>query len=216
MNLLILIACLIGITSAQQQQALFSYHTILDHNNRVLLDWNIVNNISISCRLTVILTPSQRSAAPVIGLGFSDHGEFNNADFAIFEITNRQQVYVYDASTDSQGVLQRHLTTDYTLFDASVQPLRIQLFFTRSLCADPHRPSAYTIEPGTTHILHFLSFNAQINDIFNLQFAPFQHADSHDMKQTQLIKSQMFNSETSRVSRSSLRFEARVNRCAIL
>ncbi len=210
-NILLVLSSLKAVPAVSQQ--IFEHHTILDHNNRVLLDWDIINTTLITAKLTIILTSNQRLSSQdstVIGLGFSDHGQFTNADFAIFQITNQKQAFIYDALTDSQGILQRYPTSDYSLNQFSIQPLKIQLFFTRTLCANPDRPNAYTIESGTTHIIHFISLNKQIYDAFNFRFQPDKHADSHDMKQSQLIKPRL--SKTSLNPQTTMNFEARVNR----
>lgn len=71
----------------------------------------------------------------------------------------------------------------------------------------------YNIEAGTTHIIHFLYSKRQtasIYDVFNYKFIPKIDADSFDMKQTQLIKSEYFAKEHFDPIKSK-KFEVRVN-----
>lgn len=148
----------------------------------------------------------------IISKGFSNHGEFNNADFGIFEINSNKEVFVYDANTDSNGVLHEENNNDYVLNDYWINKNEITIYFERKLKTCHSKD--YVIERGTVHILHFL-FNTKhqftIYDLFDYNFKPLINADSADMKQTQLIKSTYFDKEEFSVENHK-NFEVRVNK----
>lgn len=93
---------LILVTVSARCQENFQYKTILDHANKVQLRWTAQKNEAIEFELRVLEQP----LPVIVGFGFSDHGEFENADFGVFEINKKGNVIVYDANTDSEGVLQ--------------------------------------------------------------------------------------------------------------
>ena len=83
----------------------FKYKTILDHNNRVRLEWSSVNKSSRLIRFKLILIDFKLPL--FVGFGASDHGEFENADFVVFEINWKNATIPYlDCFTNKKGVLK--------------------------------------------------------------------------------------------------------------
>lgn len=82
----------------------FKYKTILDHNDRVRLEWN-VNKTSRVVHFKLILVDFKLPL--FVGFGASDHGEFANADFVVFEIKWKNASIPYlDCYTNKKGVLK--------------------------------------------------------------------------------------------------------------
>lgn len=104
------------INSQEQQQQIekFKYSTILDHDNRIRLEWNIdKSNRVIRFNLFVV---ALRKFPYLIGFGASDRGLFTNADLVVFEIKSRNDNLTYlDCYTDRKGVLKVDQSGDYVL-----------------------------------------------------------------------------------------------------
>lgn len=99
----------------------FKYSSILDHNDRVLLDWNVnKTNKRIRFKLTLV----DVKLPFFVGFGASDHGEFENADLIVFELKskNSSSVNYIDCYTNNAGVLKAdpQRTSSYRYENAEV------------------------------------------------------------------------------------------------
>lgn len=94
---------------AQEQQSTaqvdeFKYETILDHDNRVRLKWN-VNKASKQIQFKLMLVDFRLPL--LVGFGASDRGSFRNADLVVFEIkTLSSNISFLDCHTDHNGFLR--------------------------------------------------------------------------------------------------------------
>jgi len=174
----------------ENSEVKFPYETILDHDNKVQLKWNIKEKI-ITFNLILIGMYSPADYLTV-GFGMSDRGKFDNAKFILFEIDLKKSlVTFFEAHTDSEGKLNQ-IKKDQNIYSSfrvkSITENRIELIFERNLITC--NQNDYQIEGGTVHLLHFV-YKHRISEIEG--FKPTQSADLFDMKQTQLIKSTYFN-----------------------
>lgn len=100
----ILLAPLISIVIARSHKKNdFKYETILDHDNRVRLQWNVdkeSKQIQFKLELIDFRLPL------IIGFGASDRGQFENADLVVFELFANSSLNYLDCYTDAKGVLR--------------------------------------------------------------------------------------------------------------
>lgn len=109
---LFIISLTLGASAPQTDE--FRYSTILDHDNRVQLEWN-VDKAAKTVRFKLAVVALRRFPF-LIGFGASDRGLFTNADLVVFEIKSRDSNVSYlDCYTDRSGVLKVDKSTDYTL-----------------------------------------------------------------------------------------------------
>jgi dopamine beta-monooxygenase len=181
----------------------FPYKLVLDHDNRVKLEWDIKKlDKSIIFKLT-FLVPIE-SDDILFGFGMSDRGEFINADIVLFHIDLIEKKFtIQDCHTDNYGVLIKDKKENYSLLGSIITQLdspdwQIEILFTRKLdTCDKY--GDYLIETGTVHLIHFYLDNHSKNSISyyldqKTDFIPQRDAKI-DMKQTQLIRSTYYNNE---------------------
>lgn len=102
-----------GYTQEASQPEEFKYATILDHDNRVQLEWIVDKTAGKQIRFKLIAVGIKRFPF-VIGFGASDRGEFENADFIVFELPSRNSTLNYlDCHTDQKGILKVDSSLDY-------------------------------------------------------------------------------------------------------
>lgn len=100
------------VSSQSAEEFKFKYATILDHDNRVQLEW-LVDKTAKQIRFKLIAIGIKRFPF-VIGFGASDRGEFENADLVVFDLQSRNSNLTYlDCYTDEKGVLKADSSPDY-------------------------------------------------------------------------------------------------------
>jgi dopamine beta-monooxygenase len=176
----------------------FKYSTILDHDNRVRLEWtdtleaNSKNEKFIAFKIIVI----SRRLPIIVGFGMSDRGKFENADFIVIEIKSEDEpVTTYDSYTDKNGVLHKdNEKSSYEYLNFDISQDEIEIYFIRKI--DTCDPQDFKIEPGTIPLIHFLlkknsifDKTRSINSLYDGSFKPDRDADSYDMKHSQLLRS---------------------------
>ncbi len=168
---------------------IFLYETILDHDNKVQLEWNVQNE-TIRFKL-ILLLEIKSTDYLTFGFGMSDRGRFENAEFILFEINQikNQKINLIESYTNADGFLKKSISPNKIYkyvshsIDSSIKN-QIELIFDRQICNANN--VLYQIDAGTVHIIHFI-YNNKIE--WSKMFKPTESADSFDMKQTQLIKS---------------------------
>lgn len=191
MNILTFVLfCLLGCNLSLAE---FKYKTILDHDNRVRLEWNITEFKQEKYVIfKLILFPNRLPL--IFGFGMSDRGEFKNADFLVFDL-GYDEIKFADSYTNSEGILRKDLKSNYLILNYEIkEPLRLEITFERKL--DTCDQKDYLIESGTVHLVHFLLNKRQLypnlRSLFAKKFRPWTDADLVDMKQSQLIRSTYF------------------------
>jgi dopamine beta-monooxygenase len=177
-----LYAAAIANCQSQGEEAAFKYKTILDHENRVQLEWN-VNKASKLVRFKLVLVNFKPPY--LFGFGMSDHGEFTNADFVVFDIQQNGSLAYFDAFTDKNGILKRDTRQNWELVNFKLLKRNAEITVERKF--DTCDPRDYRIEWGTVHVVHFVALNGVSN---NLSVVGLKQKA---MKQTQLIKSTYFD-----------------------
>lgn len=102
-------------SSCQEKlQDQFKYETILDHDNRVQLHWNVdKTNRLVQFKLVAL---GIGRFPFLIGFGASDRGNFINADLVVFEMASKNgNLNFIDAFTDNKGILRKDNKTNYKL-----------------------------------------------------------------------------------------------------
>ena len=197
----ILIQMLISLGLASE---IFKFSVPLDQESKVRLEWN-VNDDNIAFNVTLI-----RKKLPFIfGLGFSDYGEFTNADLFFIEISNDKPKYV-DAHTNSKGILIKDSQSDYYLESCSCTSHSCEILFRRKI--DTCDKNDYLIDTGTTHIIHFILNEeySKIKELFETEFYLKNCNGSHGMVRTQLLKSYAIPERLKKtILKNSKRFEIR-------
>lgn len=196
----------------------FQYSSVLDHNDRVRLEWNVYKSAR---RILFKLILINLKFPSFVGFGASDHGKFENADFLVFELKWKNASVSYlDCYTNGQGILKADSNnkTNYSFISIKVNFIKfsnnylkiniktsilkilrekLELQFSRKF--DTCDPNDYRIEPGTVHLLHFIETDYdKYKSLRNLtsdgvNYKPGLNANSSDMKQSQLIKSTYFD-----------------------
>lgn len=166
----------------------------LDHNNKIRLDWfsDRKKNDYIEFKLSL----SNMKMPFIIGFGFSNYGEFENADFYMIEVLNENDIKVADCYTDSNGILLKDDKKSYKFNSLSIVNNDVVLKFGRKL--DTCDNQDYLIDTGTTHIIHFVLNKkyVSLNDLLDrTDFLPLNHSDSHDMIRVQLLKSNAISND---------------------
>ena len=182
------------------------YQTTLDHKNNVRLEWSPPTEMNhlIHFKL-IVMTPK----LPItIGLGMSDHGEFTDADFSVFEVRSHHPkklpiISFFDGHTDSGGYLLKDDKSDIRNVELKSEKVnsqngnsyKIEIKFEREL--DTCDDYDYRIEAGTVHLLHFILNEKfwSIERILNREnsFSPKTDSDSAEMKQAQLVRSTYYD-----------------------
>lgn len=171
---------------------IFKYSTVLDHDNKVILNWKIEQKGTDKFIIFKLIV--QASQLPVIiGFGASDRGEVSNADLVVFEVDQYLFEY-FDSNTDNKGRLRMDEKSNYFVLDLKIRD-HIEILFERKL--DTCDPDDYLIETGTVHLVHFILYNNNIYpnllSLYVKDFVPDRDSDSWDMKHTQLVKSLYFD-----------------------
>ena len=185
---------LIHVIICNGQANLDQFTVPLNHINDVHLNWTV--NID-TIEFKVIL--KNKSLPLIFGFGFSDYGEFKDADFVLIEVMNEMTTpTLVDCYTDSDGALIRDKKSDYYFLNHKVSVEVIEISFKRKI--DTCDKNDYYIDSGTTHILHFAFFEANffINSFFDSEFAfyPYKTFNITDhMIRTQLIKSNLITNK---------------------
>lgn len=184
----VLSVCLFYLALAKQSE--LEYSTILDHDNKVRLEWSQPNE-SKRILFKLVILSYEKMLPMLIGFGMSDRGEFENADLVLFRIKDtKSRVKVYDSHTDSNGVLHRDQAFNYNFVEMKAYTDQLEIYFDRLI--DTCDPNDYQIEAGTVHLIHFLVKNTRIgprSGLFDGNFRPLNDSDTAEMKQSQLIRS---------------------------
>ncbi|CAF0788379.1 unnamed protein product [Brachionus calyciflorus] len=188
----------------------YKYSTILDHDNKVRLEWNI-EEFKTEKYINFRLLVKTDQLPLIIGFGASDRGGFINADLIVFDV-RIDQIFYIDSYTNSKGLLKRDKIQNYFNISKKIikfEPqIEIELKFERKL--DTCDPKDYLIETGTVHLVHFLLKNNKLypnlKSLYSNSFYPEKDADSFDMKQTQLVKSTFFDDFTKKFNEKETRF----------
>ena len=201
-NILMLL-CLKG--AALENEEHFKYSTILDNENRVRLEWNVMlgdDEKSIRFKLSVM---KNSSSVPIIGFGMSDRGEFNNADLVIFERRQGDNFELLDCHTNEQRQLIRDFRQSYILVSGRVRKKQVEIIFDRKI--NTCDKNDYLIETGTVHAVYFLfepnGKFPDVNELLSGRFLIEKDASSFGMKQTQLIRSTIYENNDEDLNKKS-------------
>lgn len=168
----------------------FKYSSVIDHDNRVQLEWNVYRNqrlIRFKLRLIDFRMPY------LVGFGASDYGKFTNADLVVFKVQkNLLTLEHYDAHTDKTGLLSNDTRQNYVLLKDRAKINEVEIIFERKF--DTCDEQDYLIETGTVHVIYFLTYDVTL---YGRPFNPVKVSNFYDMKQTQLVKSSFFEKSVS-------------------
>ncbi|KAK3600152.1 hypothetical protein CHS0354_012275 [Potamilus streckersoni] len=95
----------------------YPYGLYLDRDHRLDFKWNVDYELGlVRFKITVVSLTGEW-----FGVGFSDHGETNNADFMIYWTSAKNVHHFQDAWTDSDSFLHVDKHQDYHLVKALSQ-----------------------------------------------------------------------------------------------
>ncbi len=125
-------------SSFSEQSPIFKHSTILDHENKVRLEWTSViksnRGDSIRFKLT-LFEPEQfyRNQSLIFGFGMSDRGKLTSTDICVFEIGPDGKMESFqDAWLNSEGYMQPYIRDEplcmclFKAFDGSINCEKLQ------------------------------------------------------------------------------------------
>jgi dopamine beta-monooxygenase len=195
MNSIVLSLVLLNFVAVQSTIEQLPYKIPLDHDNLVRMNWYGSNSQD---RIVFELSVLTNYTAIIVGFGFSDYGHFENADFFVVELKNQTMVAHHDCHTNENGILVKDDLENYRLIsyqatsrNAHLNEIVVRFERDLNTCDD----ADYTIDSGTTHVLHFIldkTYRKLENILSRNKFNPTK-ADSKDMKRVQLLRANTSN-----------------------
>ncbi|XP_052224126.1 dopamine beta-hydroxylase-like [Dreissena polymorpha] len=114
-------------------------------------------------------------------IGFSDYGDFTNADMVVFWIDASGVHHFQDVHTDKVGRLHVDAQQDYILTRAHASRSVAKILFHRKF--DTCDPNDFQFDTGTTHITYLMG-EGRINDVIRIDVTK----DVHGLQRVQLLK----------------------------
>ncbi|CAD5118872.1 DgyrCDS7544 [Dimorphilus gyrociliatus] len=170
--------------SSSGEQFQYENDVILDGHKRFHLFWNFDNVLEeVTFEIEAKIKKDQFFA-----FGFSDYGEFINADYAILWTDKDGKPHFQDAHTDHSGLIHVDKSQDYNLLNFTTKSNKVILTFKRFY--DTCDNDDYLIDSGTTHLLYAVGIGHP-RSAENINITSLRPS----MTRVQIIKSELVDPE---------------------